>query len=258
MMIRVTRPSTVPPSLKKWGEEQTKLDCAAYDASPSDYQDGTARFKKKQYYKTKPVKKLLVKMHRSKCCYCESRLADPGYLHVEHFRPSGGVRQEFDQTDDELPGYYWLTYKWDNLLLACLGCNSRHKGTRFPLADPSRRARSHHDDVESERPQFVDPAEHNPRDHIRFNDDLPIGTTGEGWDSIEGLGLRRPELGIERRNLLKVIWTHAWILEAADSYPTDSKFQARASEARKYIEEAKQPGAEFSSMVIDFTARLGI
>lgn len=234
------------------------LDCAAYDACPKDYHNGTVRFTKKNYYKSKLVKTLLVTMHRRKCCYCESRYAERGYLHVEHFRPSGGVRQDFDQTDDELPGYYWLTYKWDNLLLACLGCNSKHKGTRFPLADPSKRARSHHDDIEREHPQFINPAEQDPRGHIRFDDDLPIGTTEEGWDSIKGLGLRRPELQVDRHMLLEEIRTQAEILDLAASYPSASKLQTFASKARRYIDKAKRPEAAFSSMVIDFTTRLGI
>lgn len=252
-MIRLARPSTVPPSLKRWGEKRTKLDCAAYDARPNDYQDGTERFAKKEYYKSRPVKKSLVEMHGSKCCYCESLFADPGYLHVEHFRPSGGVRQELDQKEDELPGYYWMTYKWENLFLACLGCNSSHKGTRFPLADASKRARSHHADLRDEDPLFIDPAEDDPRSHIRFDEDLPFGTTEEGKKSIDGLGLRRPELRVQRRKVLGEIETRISILDAAASSPKDSKLQALASKARAYIEEARQPGAEFSSMVIDFT-----
>ena len=257
-MIQLKRPRTVPPNLKKLGEQQTNVDCTEYDACPKAYRGGTKRFKEwKDYYKAPPVKKVLIKMHRSKCCYCERLFRDPGELHVEHFRPKGGFRQDLDQKHDELPGYYWLAYKWDNLFLSCFRCNLT-KSTRFPLADPAQRARSHHDEVEKEHPHFIDPAKDDPRSHIRFDEDLPVGRTKEGRDSIEGLGLRRPELEVDRSILLGEIRTRAEILDLAASSLSWAGLQTAASKARKYIDEAKRPEAEFSSMVIDFTASLGI
>src|SRR5215212_9268949 len=106
-MIRIRRPEKGPASLKRWGEKQTRLDCAAYDACPDDFQQGARRFPKKEHYKTKTVKDLLVEIHHSKCCYCEKKFSRSN-LHVEHYRPKSGVRQTLDQREDEAPGYYWL------------------------------------------------------------------------------------------------------------------------------------------------------
>lgn len=93
------------------------------------------------------------------------------------------------QTQRDLPGYYWLAYRWQNLLLSCHDCNCTYKRTLFPLADPIERARSHHDDLTREQPLFIDPAMQDPRDHIRFDDDLPTGITAQGVTTIEGIGI---------------------------------------------------------------------
>jgi len=257
-MIQVQRPENGPANLKRLGEEQRRLDCAAYYLCPSDYHSGKAILAKREYYSEKEVKDLLVKIHHDKCCYCEKKCWSYYDLDVEHFRPKSGFRQAFDQKHDELPGYYWLRYDWRNLLLSCAECNRRYKKTFFPLANPTERARSHHDDVTRERPLFVDPAGQDPRDHIRFVDDLPAGITEQGRVTIKGTGLRRPGLESERRELLRHIDVRYDFLSLAAAYPDDRETQAKAMEAREFIEAAKRPEAEFSSMVIDYAASLGL
>lgn len=258
-MIQVQRPINGPSILKRLGEKQTSFDCTAYDACPADYHSGKASFqkRKREYYSDKEVKDLLVKMHNSKCCYCEKKLWSP-YLHVEHFRPKGGVRQALDQKNDEPPGYYWLAYRWENLLLSCHDCNSRFKRTFFPLANPAERARSHHDDLTREHPLFVDPAGQDPRDHIRFDGHTPKGLTRQGHVTVEGIGLRRAELTEARLKCLKDIRFRYAVLVRAAKYRDDAELQAMAKEALDVIEAAKRPDAEFSSMVIDYVAPLGL
>lgn len=67
-------------------------------------------------YKYDDIKEALKKLYNKKCAFCERSSDD---LHVEHFRPK--------------TIYYWLTYSWDNLLLACPSCNV-NKGSRFDLS----------------------------------------------------------------------------------------------------------------------------
>jgi 5-methylcytosine-specific restriction endonuclease McrA len=256
-MIRIPRSDKVPSSLKRSGERQTRLDCDAYDACPNDYCSGKESFQKREYYSKKHVKDLLVKMHNSKCCYCERKLW-PSYLHVEHFRPRYGVRQALDQRSDDLPGYYWLAYRWENLLLACLDCNSKFKRTFFPLVNPTERARSHHDDIGNESPLFVDPVGEDPRIHIRFDCDAPEGLTPQGRMTIDGIGLRRESLKQDRLAKIAEIETLYAFLELAAENPGIAKLQAKAKEARERIEAAKQPEAEFSSMVRDYVERLAL
>lgn len=257
-MIHISRPNKGPSALQKPGEKQTQLDCTAYDSCPGDYRSGKKSFPKKKYYNKKAVKDLLIKMHRSKCCYCEKKYRSRAYLHVEHFRPKSGVRQTRSQAKDELPGYYWLAYYWENLLLSCNDCNCIYKQTLFPLANQTERARSHHDDIMREHPLFIDPVGQDPRDHIRFDDDVPKGITQQGVMTIDGVGLRRVELREDRLALLKQIRVRQDILGLAAANPGSAEIQALAKEAREFINAAMQPDAEFSSMVIDYAARHGL
>ncbi|MBA4158503.1 MAG: hypothetical protein H0X65_13660 [Gemmatimonadetes bacterium] len=240
------------------GEKQTRRDYAAYDLCPGDYHSGKNTFPNKTYYNREEVKSLLIQVHQSKCCYCEQKLRTPAYLHVEHFRPKRGVRQARSQRHDDLPGYYWLAYRWENLLLSCHDCNCKFKRTLFPLANPADRARSHHDDVTRERPLFVDPVREDPRNHIRFNNDSPEGITPQGRTTIEELGLRRLGLRIARVELLNQIRTEYELLEVAAANPGIPDLEALAAGARRRIEAAMQPDAEFSSMAIDYVARRGL
>lgn len=255
-MIEIERSNPVPRSLKKQGARQTKIDCDAYDACPDGYENGDLKFLWRGHYSKKEVKNRLVKMHRYKCCYCE-QVFRPEYLHIEHFRPKGRVRQAPDSAELS-PGYFWLAYRWDNLLLACHGCNTGNKKTLFPLKNPKERALTCHDDVATERPLFIDPTELDPRAHIRFAYDAPVGNSSEGDTTIRLIGLRRRELLEERLTRIKNIDVRLAILSKAEEYPGDDKLKKWATEARQFIEDAVRPEAPFSSMAIDYLAQYSL
>lgn len=245
--------------MKGLGEKQRLLDCAAYDSCPADYCSGKTSFTNRKYYNRRAVKDLLIKMHNWKCCYCENRFRYRADLHVEHFRPRSGVRQTHFQKNDELPGYYWLAYDWENLLLSCGACNCTYKRTLFPLANPKKRARSHRDDVTKERPLFVNPVAQEPRRHIRFDRDLPRGITSRGRMTIDGIGLRRSELTEARLELLKQIDT-AYVFLNCPTNAFRAELRAKAAElqaeAREFIDAAVKPDAQFSSMAKDYVESL--
>ena len=252
-MIKIHRMNPAPAILRKLGPPQTESDCAAYEAAPDEYISGRLRFTYKRYYSRKAVKDALRKMHRDKCSYCERKLTTSADLHVEHFRPKAAVRQSCAQ-DNEFPGYYWLAYCWENLLLACFECNTTYKGTVFPLDNPARRAQSHNDDLTRERERFLNPAAEEPRDHIRFVDDLPIAQTERGRHTIDGLGLMRPNLTEERLEWYQIVKMYIGIVKAMPS----PDIEALQDEARRLIEAAMKPNAKFSSMVNDCVTDLGL
>ena len=251
-MIHVNRINPAPAKLRELGTLQTELDCSAYEEAPDDYISRRQHFPDRRYYKRKEVKNVLMRMHHNKCCYCETKLYTPAYFHVEHFRPKAAVRQSRAE-NAEFPGYYWLAYCWENLLLACFDCNTTHKGTLFPLEDPAKRARSHNDDLEKERNRLVNPSEEDPRNHIRFEGDLPVAQTDRGRYTIEVLGLRRPSLTEKRLHWFGIIETHINIVKAMP-FPDIEGLQG---EAAKFLEQAMQPDAEFSSMVMELVAKRG-
>jgi uncharacterized protein (TIGR02646 family) len=258
-MIRIIRPNPAPINLTRIGQAKTLRDCAAYDANPGDYLSGLLRFanteldrrRQRATYGAKPVKRVLVLAHGSKCCYCETKYEDPRHLDIEHFRPKVGVRQSSSHPT-EYPGYYWLAYDWDNLLLSCEACNSDHKRTFFPLANPRYRARNHHDDLTVERPQLVNPVRTDPRHHIRFQDETPYHKTRKGRITIEVIGLRRPALREARFKYLAELKRNIEIVKVAKIYPRIRRLNALAVEAQAFINSASLPSAPFSSMTMDY------
>ena len=164
---------------------------------------------------------------------------------MEHFRPKGAVRQSTN-AGIEYPGYYWLAYSWENLLLACQACNTK-KGTKFPLRNPEQRARSHHDALTFEQILFVNPAEEDPREHIRFDNDAPYPLTDCGRQTINDLQLRRDGLTEERLRYIGFLNSHINILKDKSS----SNLPGLKQEAERFLRKALQHDEPFSAMIKD-------
>jgi uncharacterized protein (TIGR02646 family) len=162
---------------------------------------------KSDYYGHDDVRRALEIMQHGKCAFCESKLKHISYGDVEHFRPKAGWKQ--DEGDPlTKPGYYWLAYTWDNLLLSCQICNQREKRNLFPVAT-SFRALTHKDDVADEEPLFVDPSKDDPAAHITWRRWTPVPRSERGRVTIEELGLRREPLRQKREDrytLLKAVF----------------------------------------------------
>jgi len=168
-----------------------------------------------------PVRKALDERHyRGKCCYTERRRDINLERDVEHFRPKGKVAGKSG------PGYWWLAYEWDNLLIACKVNNTSHKADHFPLFNGGIRAENETDTLENERPVLINPALEDPSKYITFHWEerggryfcKPIGTAEDidnrGRDTIEITGIGRTELmGEEERaengKMLKSLATRA-------------------------------------------------
>jgi uncharacterized protein (TIGR02646 family) len=110
-MIRVEKDlSKVPNSLKdKKRMDAHRANCAAgrYDSADT-------------YYKQKDVKEALDALYHKKCAYCEKGLLDT-FRPIEHYRPKNS-HSKLNKCDASF-SYYWLSFSWDNLLLACSQCN---------------------------------------------------------------------------------------------------------------------------------------
>lgn len=170
---------------------------------------------------------------------------------MEHYRPKSSVRQE--KTADALfPGYYWLAYSWDNLFWSCQICNRKNKRDFFPLVDLAKRARSHKVKLAKEKPLLLNPGgPEDPRNHLKFRDEIAKGVTNAGRTTIEIVGLNRPDLAEERlarlnelRMLLAIVQRHEGNLK-----PDDAEL---VQDARRELDLAVQPTAKFSAMAADF------
>ena len=256
-MIRIHRPEAVPRNLEKKGKERTVKDCADYDADPEAYHSGEKRFSiVKRIYGTPAIKRKLLETQHKKCCYCETKVLASGHGAVEHFRPKGSVRQDSNSIVEK-PGYYWLGYTWSNLLVSCSQCNTSHKKVLFPLHNPGRRARNHHDTIEDEEPMLVDPGAEDPRDHIRFRFDAPVALTPRGKETKCVLGLERSDLTEARlkvafqirfANGLRKLYEAMNDLEQSE-LNEDQKIDI--DRAQLLLGRSVEPTSEYSSMAID-------
>lgn len=194
------------------------------------------------------VKDKLSHLQNNKCCFCESKIGHISYGDIEHFRPKAGWVQDNEPINK--PGYYWLAYDWDNLLLCCQKCNQRFKKNYFPIKNSFQRATSNLSDLAAEQPLFIHPVNEDPAYFISFNDEIPVGvdSDGRGSETIEKLGIDRELLNEQRRKTLNMIRT---LCDLADGYPEtppESKQQAKAV-IQKYITESKLDKTEYAAML---------
>lgn len=149
------------------------------------------------------AKESLYESQEGKCCYCERKRDKKREMDVEHYRPKGGIKD-----DKNHPGYWWLAYDWDNLLLACKTCNQEYKETHFPIQ--GQRAYYKNDNLEGEKPYLLNPAIDTVKDRFAYvvkSEEAPIGFIKPRDNSdirarktIALLGLNtNPELVAERQ-----------------------------------------------------------
>ncbi len=193
------------------------------------------------------VKQALIDAQHEKCCFCESKVGEEG--DIEHFRPKAAFRQGAD-LPLEKPGYYWLVYEWDNLLLCCSPCNQRHKKNLFPLADPNTRARSHNDSIAVEEPLFIHPAHVDPTRHISFHKEVAfsVNNSRQGEQTINALKLNRKILKEKRFKCLKNLVLMRQILGMQDEFSNNAEGLEILREAAQILEEAVTDAAEYTAM----------
>ena len=251
-MIRLERPSKVPGVLESQGSEATRANCELFDAAPESYRKGRSTFRfRRNVYAHQTVKGALLTAQHGKCCYCEAKFSATSYGVIEHFRPKGAVRRTVGGPLEH-PGYYWLAYRWDNLLVSCERCNTSHKREFFPL-NGGAAARSHHDSVEAEEPMLLNPFTDAPEEHIRFVNEEVYGVTVRGRETIRGVGLRRHALQEARRGRCALLRGWLAILSLEEEFSPEL-----VDEAREWLREFLSSESEFSGMARDFLDSKGM
>lgn len=114
------------------------------------------------------VKNFLYESQHGKCCYCERKRDEKRDSDVEHFRP----KTEVEGAEDH-PGYWWLAYSWENLLIACKTCNEEYKKSKFPLKPGSKRACEENSALDEEKPILINPLEEDPEMFIDYDTENP-------------------------------------------------------------------------------------
>lgn len=249
-MTLVNKPALIPSYLDR-GVAVTAANCAAFDINSRVFVDGEKNFDfDKRIYGHPSVKSVLETAQHSKCCYCENRFRAAAPGDVEHFRPKKALRQD-KGLPLEYPGYFWLAYSWSNLYFSCPNCNRSGKKRFFPISDPTKRARSHNDNIDDEEPLLLDPGgPDDPRDHIHFHGEVAVGITVRGRQTVKTLMLDRQALNEERlvdANHLRMLEKIVKIF-AVNPLPQGAGI---SEDARRYLENAVKPDAKFSAMAQD-------
>jgi len=147
------------------------------------------------------LKEHLREVFKGRCAYCEAEYKITGFGDVDHFRPKGRVKGA-----DDHPGYYWLAFDPENLLLACSQCNAgQGKLDQFPIDPASPRVTSHAnaDALKQEIPLLLNPFVDNPEDHLEFEQGtgmVKVKTgSSKGKTTVKTLNLNRSDLVQDRR-----------------------------------------------------------
>jgi uncharacterized protein (TIGR02646 family) len=254
-MIRVTRGDR--PDGLAIGERLAEEFKRDYETAPEGYRLGRQTFEiDSAIYGHATVKNALRLAQHAKCCFCEGKFEANAAADVEHYRPKA-YTQQARGSRKIYPGYYWLGYAWTNLLYSCQICNRSYKRNYFPLRDPGTRARSHLDDLSAEVPMLLDPAGlENPRDHIRFRDEIAVGMTKVGETTINYVGLNRLRLVEERLEHLQYLQTLRQILDTFDESVEPEKRRV-LTDAEAILDAAVDAQARFSAMATDLLQGTG-
>jgi hypothetical protein len=191
----------------RYTERQLKADILADDVAKgrrngwlNSAKRATALLRKNPKKKPRPnwskVKSVYTRRQHGKCAFCERLLGEHELasveFDVEHFRPKNAVMpwppqetidelalpRDFPRSPGSGPGYRLLAYHHLNYASSCKTCNSRLKGSYFPIAgrhrfrgtDPVRLQRT-------ERPYLVYPLgdfDDDPEDLISFQGFLAV------------------------------------------------------------------------------------
>jgi uncharacterized protein (TIGR02646 family) len=145
----------------------------------------------------------LREMFANKCAYCESKLDKNLNNKLSFFRPPQEAIQEDDTVS--LKHYWWLSWEWPNLYLACPEC-IQMKGRKFPTKSLRAEPETKWPELQAEEPLLLDPCLDNPSQHLIFEESGMI-VSKEGSErgnvTIEVLELNRESLRFYREENAK-------------------------------------------------------
>lgn len=202
-MIKGTRPAAPACLSDKVTETEMRKASKYYELDPAR----TPAFQF-EAYRANDVKIALWNMFNGKCAYCESPFINHG-VHVEHFRPKGGVQPQRGAAMQV--GYWWLASHWENLLPTCIDCNTEAthslpdgtkkmigKGNYFPLPTGQQHVKAQ-GDLSRETPLLINPATETPQRYLEFS----LASSGSKTYSLvrprtfDPNGEKRAELSID-------------------------------------------------------------
>ncbi len=172
------------------------------------------------------IKPVLLEMCSHKCAYCESTIGIVSSGTIEHYRPKSGARGLKGEYHKD--HYWWLSYDWENCLIACEVCNSK-KRNYFPLENEKKRAKINDvgKDLRKEKPLLLNPCFDQPDDHFNFLENGKLAPlTERGEVTIKLIGLNRKNLVAQRKRAIsnfKLKLRQLALLPGGDLYSEDAQ-----------------------------------
>lgn len=247
-MIRLVRPAA-PNGWTARARRSTDVLVKKVEDDPAGFSRSRRPRKlgaRSSIYRSQEVVDLLLEAQHHKCAYCEHPIRAAQAGEVDHFRPKGAVQQE-SADPLERPGYYWLAYSWENLLLACSRCNgSPNKGNRFPLGTGGVRAKRPSDSLAAEHPLLVDPFVDEPAEHLSWDAHDPVPLSERGRASITVYGLSRDALREARMTRIAEVEAMLHALQALRRLEPDGSL---LQEIEGLLPSLLGPSARFSACV---------
>lgn len=176
-MNKISKSTPVPDILLTRGEELKAKLIEQADNGETNFSFSS------EVYADSTVKDRLKSDQHNKCSYCE-RYLNGDFGDVEHFRPKKAYQQSFGSAMN-WPGYYWLAYNWDNLLLSCSECNRSFKKNLFPLEDEHKRDVPHRN-VTQEVSLLINPTSEDPGRFVCFEEHIVKARVIDGAESSKG------------------------------------------------------------------------
>ncbi len=192
--------------------------------------EGTNHIADRSIYGHDHVRAALEALFHDKCAYCESKVSASSDWNVDHFRPKGRVAENRNH-----PGYYWLTYTWENLYPACIFCNQNRrdrprwgdlrygitggKADQFPLEDETTRAMGPGENINLEMKLLIEPCQDDPSLFLTFGVDgevLAVADNIRGSATIQICNLNRKRLKDARRETVEATIEILGILQALE------------------------------------------
>ena len=231
-----------PPDTPQWKRWITRCEKAAKQTQEQVELGEKLLFDEAIYQKYKEF--FMNTAFYGKCGYCECPVKDFQHGDVDHFRPKARVTNEKDEVINDHPGYHWLAYDWQNLLISCQKCNQLSKlgfgkGCRFPVMD--RHAHTP-ETIDQEKPLLINPTsslpENHPIKHLAINSDGSLrGLTERGEMCIQVFGLNYRDQLVSQR---KKAYREALLLKA-QLQSTSKEEQQNAIDEIIAIKKGKEP-----------------
>ena len=170
-------------------------------------------------YKHPDNKEALRQSTSCKCMYCEAKIEDVSYAHVEHIKPK--AQGKFPE----------LEFVWYNLGFSCQVCNTT-KSDKYDDATP-----------------FINPYDENPEDYLVFLGFQlhPKQGSERGEFTIQEIGLNRANLIERRKDKLDDIYK---IINAAYRTQNPNMRKQAIDSLKEYAESDKEFSAMAKSVLV--------